>query len=111
MQKTCVKVEHAEVRWPTRVHFGKEGQMKNSYTRNQNPMKIQSARYRCKCYQSYKCTARLEIREIDWKDKYVLKGYHTQNCTAVNGVKAKQKEKQNQVLMILLFNSRSSVLR
>ena len=47
-----------------------------------------SARYRCASYHSYKCTARLEIREIEGIDKYFLSGDHSQNCITMNGVKS-----------------------
>ncbi len=80
------KIEESEASWPTRVYFGKEGQMKFSYTRRAEPnFKIKSARYRCKSYSSYKCTARLMIKEIEGRDEYFLSGCHSENCTAMNG--------------------------
>ena len=87
MQEISSKIEESEARWPTRVYFGKEGQIKFSYTRRAEPnFKIKSARYRCKSYCSYKCTARLEIKEIEGRDEYFLSGCHSENCTAMNGV-------------------------
>ena len=84
-----LKIEDSEKRWPTRVYFGEEGHMKFSYTRRSEPnYKIRSARYRCKSYRSYKCTAKLEIREIEGQDRYFLSGEHSQNCIAMNGVKS-----------------------
>ena len=92
-QKPKLKIEDLEKRWPTRVYFGEEGNMKFSYTRRDEPnYKIKSARYRCKSYRSYKCTAKLEIREIEGKDKYFLSGEHSQNCITMNGVKSETSE-------------------
>ena len=92
-QKPKLKIEDLEKRWPTRVYFGEEGNMKFSYTRRDEPnYKIKSARYRCKSYRSYKCTAKLEIREIEGKDKYFLSGEHSQNCIKMNGVKSETSE-------------------
>ena len=85
MQKISYKIEESEARCPTRVYFGEEGQMTISYTRRAEPnFKIKSARYRCKSYRSYKCTARLEIKEIEGRDEYFLSGCHSENCTAMN---------------------------
>ena len=61
--------------------------MKLFYTRRAEPhFKIKSARYRCKSYHSYKCTTRLETKEIEGRDEYFLSGCHSENCTAMNGV-------------------------
>ena len=63
--------------------------MKFSYTRQAEPnYKIKIARCRCKSYRSYKCTAKLEIREIECIDKYFLSDYHSQNCITMNCVKS-----------------------
>ena len=63
--------------------------MKFSYTQRDEPnYKIRSARYRCKSYRLYKCTAKLEIKEIEGRDKYFLIEEHSQNCIAMNGAKS-----------------------
>ena len=82
VQKISSKIEESEARWPTRVYFGEEGQMKFSYTRRSEPnFTIKSTRYRCKSYRSYKCTARLAIKEIEGRDEYFLSGCRSENCT------------------------------
>ena len=87
LQKISFKIEDSEARWPTRVYFGEEGKMKFSYTRRAElNFKIKSARYRCKSYSSYKCTPRLEIKEIEGRDEYFLSGCHSESCRATNGV-------------------------
>ena len=62
--------------------------IKFSYTRRDKPnLKVRSARYRCKSYRTYCCTARLEIKEVGGKDCYTVVGEHSTNCYAMNGVK------------------------
>ena len=87
MQEISSKIEESGARWPTRVYFGEEGKMKFSYTRRaERNFKIKSARYRCKSYRSYKCTARLETKKTEGRDEYFLSGCYSGNCRAMNGV-------------------------
>jgi len=77
-----------EEHWPKKLHYGPNNCIKFSYTRRDKPkMKVRSARYRCKSYRTYCCTAQLEIREIGGKDRYTVVGEHNINCCAMNGVK------------------------
>ena len=61
--------------------------MKFSYTRRYEPnYKIKSARYRCKSYRTYQCSAKLNIVEVGGHDEYILTGEHTNVCKANNGI-------------------------
>ena len=77
-----------EERWPKKIYYGQNNCIKFSYTRRDKPiLKVRSARYCCKSYRTYCCTARLEIKEIGGKDCYTVVGEHSTNCYAMNGVK------------------------
>ena len=80
--------EDPEEHWPKKLYYGHNNCIKFSYTRRDKPnLKVRSARYRCKSYRTYCCTARLEIKEIGGKDCYIVVGEHSNNCCAMNGVK------------------------
>ena len=80
--------EDPEERWPKKIYYGQNNCIKFSYTRHDKPnLKVRSARYRCKSYRTYCCTARLEIKEVGGKDRYTVVGEHSTNCYAMNGVK------------------------
>ena len=71
-----------------KIYYGQNNCIKFSYTRRDKPnLKVRSARYCCKSYRTYCCTARLEIKEIGGKDCYTVVGEHSTNCYAMNGVK------------------------
>jgi len=51
---------------------------------------LMSCRYRCKSYRTYKCTARLDIVEIDGNpgvDERRAWGEHSELCKKKNGIK------------------------
>ena len=72
---------------PTKLFYGVTGQLKHSYLRIAQPnVKKTSARYRCKSYHIYQCSAKLKIVEVGGQDKYILTGEHTDVCKANNGI-------------------------
>jgi len=55
-----------EKRWPKRVFYGEHGHLRHPYARMEKPnLNLMSCRYRCKSYRTFKCTARLDIVEIN----------------------------------------------
>ena len=50
-------------------------------------MKKRSVQYRFKSYRTYKCSAKLQILEVDGCDQYIMTGEHTKNCKANNRIK------------------------
>ena len=76
-----------EGQWPTKLFYGVTGQLKHLYSRIAKPnVKKKSARYRCKSYRTYQCSAKLKIVEVGGHDKYILTGEHTDVCKANNGI-------------------------
>ena len=76
-----------EGRWPTKLIYGRMGELKHSYSRIAKPnVKKKSARYRCKSYCTYQCSAKLKIVEVGGHDEYILTGEHTNVCKANNGI-------------------------
>ncbi len=56
--------EYVNKRWPTRVFYGEDGELKHPYTRMEKPnLNLMSCRYCCKLYRTFKCSARLDIVE------------------------------------------------
>ena len=87
--KVALNSEEAiEQRWPSKLFYGPQGHLKHSYSRCTRPnLKKRSARYRCKSYRTYECSAKLQILEVDGCDKYIMTGEHTTVCKANNGIK------------------------
>ncbi len=55
-----------EKRWTKRVFYGEDGHLRHPYARMEKPnLNLMSCRYRCKSYRTFKCTARLDIVEIN----------------------------------------------
>ena len=79
--------EIIEQRWPSKLFYGPQGHLKHSYSRCTRPnLKKRSARYRCKSYRTYECSAKLQILEADGCDKYIMTGEHTEVCKQIMGL-------------------------
>ncbi len=91
--------EYVNKRWPTRVFYGKDGELKHPYTRMEKPnLNLMSCRYRCKSYRTFKCSARLDIVEDKTTPGMDIKhgwGEHSELCQKKNGIKPKDYVEEN----------------
>ncbi len=80
-----------EKRWPKRVFYGEDGDLRHPYARMEKPnLNLMSCRYRCKSYRTFKCTARLDIMMSDVNpgvDERRAWGEHSELCKKKNGIK------------------------
>ena len=76
-----------EKRWPSKLFYGPDGDLKHSYSKCSKPnIKKRSAQYRCKRYRTDQCLAKLQILEVDGCDQYIMTGEHTKNCKTNNRI-------------------------
>jgi hypothetical protein len=96
--KECNKIDDTvddcnNERWPTRVFYGEEGELKHPYTRIKKPnLKMKTCQYRCKSYRTFKCKAILNVFEDKsnpGKDIKRVNGEHSEMCQRKNGIRPK----------------------
>jgi hypothetical protein len=76
--------------WPTRLFYGKTGELRHPYTRMKAPnLRQMSCWYRCKSYRTFGCNAKLKLVLVggptgvpDWKRS----GHHQEICKIKNGI-------------------------
>ncbi len=76
--------EYINKRWPMRVFYGKDGELKHPYSRMEKPnLNLTSCRYCCKLYRTFKCSTRLDIVEDKTNPGVDIKhgwGDHSELC-------------------------------
>ncbi len=79
-------------RWPTRIFYGRTGELSHPYTRMRTPnLKLMSCYYRCKSYQTFGCDAKLKLTlkgGPTGEEEWTLSGHHTDICRNKNGIGA-----------------------
>lgn len=83
-------------RWPTRVFYGKQGELSHPYSRMKTPnIRKMTCYYRCKSYRTYKCDAKLKLTLVGGptgESEWTLSGGHSEICRSKNGIAAKSGE-------------------
>ncbi len=77
-------------RWPTRLFYGRRGELSHPYTRMKTPnLRQMTCWYRCKSYRTFGCDAKLKLTLVGGptgESEWTLSGHHTQVCQNKNGI-------------------------
>jgi len=88
--KIKITEEWVNQRWPTRVFYGKQGELSHPYSRIKTPnIKRMTCHYRCKSYRTFKCDAKLKLKVVGGptgESEWTLSGGHSEICRSKNGI-------------------------
>ena len=94
--KSKISKDWINEKWPTRVFYGKQGELSHPYSRMKTPnIKKMTCYYRCKSYRTYKCDAKLTLKLVGGptgESEWTLSGSHSEICRVKNGIASKSGE-------------------
>ena len=88
--KLNIKEDWVSKHWPTRLFYGRRGELSHPYTRMKTPnLRQMTCWYRCKSYRTFGCDAKLKLTLVGGptgESEWTLSGRHTQVCQNKNGI-------------------------